>query len=388
MKRPIAVDLFCGAGGMSLGFEQAGFQVVAAVDNDPINVAVHQKNFPDCETLQSDLARLSGKGLRKLTKLRDSVIDVLFGGPPCQGFSLIGKRRPDDERNDLVLHFARLVRELGPRYFVMENVPGLLIGQARTLFDMFRAKIRKAGYEIAEPVQTLNAVDFGVPQRRLRVFVLGWQKGLRAPHYPRSAPLVDESGNVWSPNVQQAIGDLPEVSSLEELCQFDRYFGPLGSASYYALLLRGQAFDASNKGRQLAVNGEGLSGCMRTTHTRASMRRFDRTPQGSCEKISRCFRLARDGVAPTLRAGTGPHQGSFTAARPIHPTSARCITTREAARLHSFPDWFEFNSTKWHGFRQIGSSVPPRLGRAVAAAVLRAAISSTKKRSARRTMAR
>jgi len=110
---------------------------------------------------------------------------------------------------------------------------------------------------------------------------------------------------------------------------------------------------------------------MRTEHTALSKRRFKQTAWGKTEPVSRFLKLDPDGICNTLRAGTGSDRGAFTSPRPIHPHAPRCITVREAARLHSYPDWFRFHGTKWHGFRQIGNSVPPRLGRAVAAEVMR-----------------
>src|SRR5262249_5545259 len=110
---------------------------------------------------------------------------------------------------------------------------------------------------------------------------------------------------------------------------------------------------------------------LRATHTPLSKRRFAETPMGATEPVSRFYKLPPNGVCNTLRAGTASDRGAFTSPRPIHPFRPRCITVREAARLHSYPDWFRFHVTKWHGFRQIGNSVPPLLGRAVAAEILR-----------------
>src|SRR5687768_4293202 len=143
-SRPIAVDLFCGVGGMSLGFEQAGFHIAGAVDSEPINIATHHINFPSCVALQRDLSKTSGSDLLSDLNLRTGEIDVLFGGPPCQGFSLMGKRRMEDERNQLFLHFARLIRELRPRYFIVENVRGLLMGTASRLVVSFMLRMKRA----------------------------------------------------------------------------------------------------------------------------------------------------------------------------------------------------------------------------------------------------
>src|SRR3712207_1102303 len=138
-RRPIAIDLFAGAGGMSLGFEQAGFDVVCAVEYDPVHAAAHEFNFPLTKVLCADVAKLSADELRAAARLGleahghdpeawDGTVDAIFGGPPCQGISFIGRRLVDDRRNALVFHFFRLVSELRPRYVVMENVPGMAKG--------------------------------------------------------------------------------------------------------------------------------------------------------------------------------------------------------------------------------------------------------------------
>ncbi|MEL6461923.1 MAG: DNA cytosine methyltransferase, partial [Cyanobacteria bacterium J06621_15] len=129
--RPIAVDLFAGAGGMSLGFEQAGFDVLAAVELDPIHCAIHEFNFPFWSTLCANVEKTSGEEIRESSQIKNQEIDVVFGGSPCQGFSMMGKRALDDPRNSLVFHFLRLILELKPKYFVFENVPGLTVGEHR-----------------------------------------------------------------------------------------------------------------------------------------------------------------------------------------------------------------------------------------------------------------
>ncbi|GGD18200.1 hypothetical protein GCM10011342_28610 [Aquisalinus flavus] len=118
MDRPIGIDLFAGAGGLSLGFEWAGFDIAAAVEIDPIHCSVHEYNFPKCNTICASVADLTGEQIRETSKIGNRDLDVLFGGAPCQGFSLIGKRAIDDPRNELVYHFVRLVEELQPKYFV------------------------------------------------------------------------------------------------------------------------------------------------------------------------------------------------------------------------------------------------------------------------------
>jgi DNA (cytosine-5)-methyltransferase 1 len=135
VKKPIGVDLFAGAGGLSLGFEQAGFHVGAAVEYDPVHAATHEFNFPQCATLCRSVADINGDYIRSHSKIGQEDIDVVFGGAPCQGFSMIGKRALDDPRNRLVNHFVRIVSELKPKYFIFENVRGLTIGEHKKFLE-------------------------------------------------------------------------------------------------------------------------------------------------------------------------------------------------------------------------------------------------------------
>lgn len=368
-KRPIAIDLFCGAGGMSLGFEQAGFDVAVALDDDPIHLDTYSANFPRCNTIRADISKIKGKDILSKAKLGKRDIHVLFGGPPCQGFSIIGKRRLDDPRNGLIFHFSRLIRELKPLYFVVENVEGLLLGKTSDILRSFIRRVKRAGYSVVEPIGCLDASNFGVPQRRRRLFILGYQKGLSAPELPAPSSINNGDGKMSDPCVWDAICDLPNIDDFEELLTSNVYYGPLGLPSDYASILRGDKRDREDRSQIRKLICNGLTGCLRTAHSLETIRRFRKTRPGNFEPISRFYRLAKEGLATTLRAGTGRSHGSFTAPRPIHPLYPRCITTREAARLHSFPDWFCFHPTKWHGFRQVGNSVPPLLARSVARSI-------------------
>jgi len=369
-SRPVAMDLFCGAGGMSLGFEQAGFNVVAAFDSEQRHLDTHRLNFPKTQAHIADLSKVSGEDVLQTAGLADQTLDVLFGGPPCQGFSLGGKRDLADPRNSLILHFARLLRDISPRYFVVENVDGLLIGDAVKTLKSFKRRVRRAGYEVVEPIRILDAADYGVPQHRRRIFILGYRDDLPAPAYPAPRGYLGPDGVEYFPNVWDAISDLPSINESLALIDGHKYVGTLGSPSLYASFLRGDVVDPSDKTEPRERNESGLTGCFRTTHSRKAVNRFAKTQQGSSELVSRYHRLDSEGLSSTLRAGTGPDHGSHTAPRPIHPVEPRCITVREAARLHSFPDWFQFHSTRWHAFRQIGNSVPPRMARLVAEEVL------------------
>jgi DNA (cytosine-5)-methyltransferase 1 len=363
MPRPIGVDLFAGAGGLSLGFEAAGFDVVAAVEIDPIHCAAHKFNFPQTATICKSVVDVTGDEIRKRAGIGKKEVDVLFGGAPCQGFSLIGKRAMDDPRNQLVHHFVRLVKELRPKHFVFENVKGLTVGTHRRFLQEIVDAFQEAGYELQLPYKVLNAADFGVPQSRQRLFLMGTRKGLEQPVYPEPISRV---------TVKQAIGDLPAAEEFPELMHRDWVKAKFGRPSPYAAVLRGKAADPNDFAYPRQFDPTLLTSSTLTVHTELSKKRFAETPNGETEPISRFLKLDLDGVCNTLRAGTASDRGAFTSPRPIHPTSPRVITVREAARLHSYPDWFRFHATKWHGFRQIGNSVPPYLARAVASKVMEA----------------
>ena len=364
MNRPIGIDLFAGAGGMSLGFEQAGFDIAAAVEIDPIHCATHEYNFPHTTTICASVLDLTGDEIRSRSQLGSREIDVVFGGAPCQGFSLMGKRVFDDLRNQLVFHYVRLVKELNPKYCVFENVKGLTLGKHAQFLDELIESLGNAGYDVLTPYQVLNAADYGVPQDRRRLFLIGTRKGLTVPQYPQ--PHQTKTA-VW-----EAIGYLPNADNFNVLNNVDRVSVQWETHSQYARKLRCLDLDPDDYSYQRKFDPNLLTCSLRTEHTGASRARFEATLPGKTESISRFRKLHPDGLCNTLRAGTDSARGAHTSPRPIHPYLPRVITVREAARLHSYPDWFRFHATKWHGCRQIGNSVPPLLARAVASELLKA----------------
>jgi DNA (cytosine-5)-methyltransferase 1 len=396
--RPLAIDLFAGAGGLSLGLEQAGFDVLAALEYDPVHATTHEFNLPLTQVLcgdasQVEVADLLAAAAKGWTAHHPSDpwsgnIDLVAGGPPCQGFSWIGKRKVDDARNDLVFHFFRLVAGVRPKYFVMENVPGMLAGAHRYLLSDLIKRFEDEGYVVERP-QVLNAADYGVPQDRRRVILIGSRSDCPrashpAPtHIPTRAvnrslrPLVDDLPT--GPTVRDALGDLPDLDSYKALIISDSVRLPAPTlrrmrveASSYTILLNGRDLDPDNHGHPRDWDHSLLTSSMRTQHTELSRRRFAATSQGETEPVSRFLRLPESGLCNTLRAGSGSERGAFTSPRPIHPVHPRVISVREAARLHSFPDWYRLHVTKWNGFRQIGNAVPPLLARAVGQAIVTA----------------
>jgi len=377
--RPTAIDLFCGVGGLSLGLEQAGFNVIGAVDIDPVHCACHSFNFPNCTTICSDITELTADKLLDNLRCGKTKVDLIAGGAPCQGFSLIGKRALDDPRNSLVKDFARIVLAIRPKYFLFENVKGMAVGEQRGILTELIETFRTNGYRVKEPHRILNAVEYGVPQDRRRLFLIGARRDQILPNYPQ--PITQPRANningydlllPLSPSVDDAISDILHVDGYPELVDQDWVKVEYGDASDYSSILRGEELDKNDVSFTRKWDSSIITSSLLTEHSKKSTDRFKKTLPGKVEPISRFYKLKSDGVSNTLRAGTGSNRGGYTAPRPIHPSKPRCITVREAARLHSYPDWFRFHFTKWHGFRQIGNSVPPLLGRALASMYIEA----------------
>jgi DNA (cytosine-5)-methyltransferase 1 len=350
---PIIVDVFSGCGGFGLGAELAGFQSAIAVDIDPTLQSAYALNFPRTKTLQQDITTMEASAWRFL--LGKTKIDGLIGGPPCQGFSRIGKNDKSDPRRTLVGHFFRTVNLLQPRFFVMENVEGLLDAGNREALDSAIDTV-SGNYTILNPT-IVDASRFGAPTKRKRVIIIGYQKSNMDPI------LEADILNIHLPptNVRQAIRDLPQPTTGT---QGEQEYGwatyATGNASNYAKKMRlppprGLGTELSRG--MLASNC--VSGCLDTKHSDSVVKRFCRTEPGKVEPISRYPRLDWFGLCPTLRAGTGSDRGNYQAMRPLHPEQPRVITVREAARLQGFPDWFLFHRTKHHSFRMIGNSVSP-----------------------------
>ena len=352
------IDLYSGAGGLSLGASRAGFSVVGAVELDDSALDAHRQNFPHTAHVAADVATLRGDTLATaLNLVTPSAITGVIGGPPCQGFSIIGKSRFDDPRNSLFDEFFRLVAELRPRFFLAENVPGILHGKNAAVLERALSRVARA-YVVLSPI-VLDARDFGAPTTRRRAFFLG---------YLRSVPLsLTEKRFAPDPTlsktyVRDALRGLPARIRGAGKTRGWRTV-PEHGTGYFASRLTGHvpkdvgdpsALDALRTRRR-------VSGFLGTVHSSDVRRRYARIAQGARDPVSKSHRLDPDGFCPTLRAGTGPERGRFQAVRPLHPHQNRVITPREAARLQGFPDWFQFPSTKWHSFRCIGSSVSPIL---------------------------
>lgn len=361
-KRPLAIDLFSGCGGMSLGVEAAGFDVVAAVEIDPIHALVHELNFPYGVTFCRDIRQLQWSEIKAGIQARGyaaSEIDLLTGGPPCQGFSVMGKRQLDDPRNQLIFEYVRLLREIQPKYFIFENVQGLASPRHRTMLTQLCESLTAAGYAVLPP-RILNGADYGAPQKRKRLILLGHRQDMPPISYP---PL--SHGPKLSPyvTVQKVIADLAPIPVFTDI---DQGVYPPETAGTF-----GQFLDNHLHCCHLRhLDSPKLWGHLGSNHSLEVRVRFQAAHPGRKEPVSRLFKLDADGLSNTLRAGTPTEKGSFTAPRPIHYHLPRCISIREAARLHTFPDWFQFHRKVWHGFREIGNAVLPLLAQKLAAQVI------------------
>lgn len=342
--QPRIVDLFCGCGGFALGAHQAGLAPTVSFDVDPILTSSVSANFPNTKLALADLGRTTGP---EVETLAGGQVDGIFGGPPCQGFSAIGHRREDDPRRDLLGHYFRLVNQLKPAFFVMENVVGL--GYSDTLPLLNKAiELLEGAYDLIGPI-VLDAAEFGAATKRPRLFVIGTDRRRCDPLH-----LDDILAAKTSPaTVGDAIRDLSSAAYLED--DQDRF----------DIWKVADDVELSQYARRLASEDRRFTGHRRTVHTEKVVQRFRTVAPGTVDKVGRHPRLAWDGQCPTLRAGTGRDKGSFQALRPLHPEDPRVITVREAARLQGFPDGFKFHPTTWHSFRMIGNSVSPIIAKVV-----------------------
>ncbi len=356
-ERGTIVDLFCGCGGFSLGAELAGFRSLAAIDIDPTLQSGYSRNFPKTKTIQASVADIGASDWPHfIGRVRP---DGLIGGPPCQGFSRIGKSRKNDPRNSLLSHFYRQVRILRPKFFIMENVEGLLDeGKFERLSEAM--EIIPSRYRVLKPV-VITASHSGAATTRRRVVIVGYD--------PEEVdPISIDDIKTKEPRhlitVRDAISDLPGPVSE------DRVRGEFGWRKYptkqsrhlpkYARLMRKEAPVGLGWSEAIELHRNGfVSGLTATQHSKEVARRYTVTCGGKSDPITKAYRLEWDGQCPTIRAGTGADKGAFQAVRPLHPGKGRVISVREGARLQGFPDWFVFHPTKWHSFRMIGNSVSP-----------------------------
>lgn len=377
--RPTAIDLFSGAGGLTVGLLNAGWDVRGCVDTSAACAATHYLNLPQIPMHVGDVSRLSGDNLLDLARLKPGSLDMLAGGPPCQGFSILGRRESGDPRNRLFLDFMRLATELRPKVVLIENVPGLATLEGGAVMRAISEAFDQAGYDAA--CAELVAAQYGVPQLRWRMVFVGWRRdtnrsgGFPFPTHGRAgigdlvpnrtlAPVHAESFlRTW-----EAISDLPEVAAggrtyrymRNPLCNYqlamregtgdevDNHYAPKMSEVNMARI---RALKPGQDWRDLPRDllPPGMQRALRKDHTR------------------RYRRMTWDGVPRAIITRfRDPKSGEYT-----HPEQHRTISIREAARIQSFPDWFRFRGSLSDQYDQVGNAVPPLLARAVGVEILK-----------------
>lgn len=358
-KKFTIVDLYSGCGGFGLGAELAGFSTVAAIDIDTVLQSAYTNNFPDTNVVNADLSKMNETDWKGI--IGSTEIDGVIGGPPCQGYSRIGSGDINDPRRKLLEHFFRNVNLIKPKFFVMENVEGLLdkknIAQFRKAINIADKK-----YTILEPI-LVDASEFGAPTKRRRVILVGFDES-------KMASLTEEDfmPTFERTSVADAILDLPnpiKQNKDPEDYGFSEYKKHIRLSKYAKAMRKSPKLGLGAKEAISKLKERQVSGCFNTIHSEKVKKRYSETKPGTTDPVSRSKKLDWQGFCPTLRAGTGSDKGSHQAVRPLHPDEGRVITVREAARLQGFPDWFTFHPTKWHSFRMIGNSVSPVLSKAI-----------------------
>lgn len=347
--KPSVIDLFAGVGGLSLGFEEQGFEVLIANEYDKSIAAAYTENHKNTKMIVGDITSLD---LKEIFGPYTGKIDVIIGGPPCQGFSQKGQRKTiHDERNFLFKYYVAVVELVKPQYFVMENVPNLLTAEGGYFFKEIEELFNKMGYLLEHGV--LNASDYGVPQNRRRAIIIGKLNGA-APKLPEPQ---STKVTIWD-----AISDLAYLKSGEGTDKQEYRNAP---KSDYEKLLRG--------------NSTILYNHIVTKHSPLALERLSMIPPNAGKEVlpkehltksiysGTWTRMRKDEISVTIttRFDT-PSSGKFT-----HPFLDRAITVREAARIQSFPDDFRFVGNKGSQMKQVGNAVPPLLAAAIAKVIMK-----------------
>jgi DNA (cytosine-5)-methyltransferase 1 len=368
---------------MAEGFRQAGFSILSANDADPTARRTFRHNFPEASFFQCSISDLSGEELLVDSALEPGQLDCLIGGPPCQSFSYNNHARSRRKaRARLFRDYIRIVEVLQPACLVMENVPGILTVGDGAILDEIYDTLHGLGYECEARI--LFAEDFGVPQQRRRVFFvatrLGWQDDLfpRGSHGPANKPSLkaNELVHRWEPHPRQIVRPLTSVwSAIGDLPTLENGGGAAVSEyskepwTEYQRLMRGRQSKLLNH--------------FTPRLTRKVVKRIKCVPEGgnwrdipfrllpagmkrakATDHTKRYGRLSKQGMCCTILTKCDPHWGSY-----VHPVTNRAISLREAARLQSFPDRFQFLGHSGDQFQQVGNAVPPLMAAAVARAI-------------------
>ncbi|BAZ79884.1 DNA cytosine methyltransferase [Sphaerospermopsis kisseleviana CS-549] len=369
------IDLFAGAGGLSTGFQLAGFEALCAIDTNKKALATYQHNFPNTKVIHQDIREVNPLELREYLGLRKEELNAIIGGPPCQGFSRnipAEYRYMDDPRNQLYKTFLAFVQEFRPLYVIMENVPEILTAYKGLFKYQITNQLELLGYKVIS--SSLNAANYGVPQTRARAFfIASLDRSIIMPHpthndiqsqhknekYPYQTNLLKSNSSLVT--VKDAIGDLPELNAGEKYAE-EKY--PSEPQTTYQSLIRHNSTKITNHIAR-ALSPIQMS---RVKLLKEGQDARNLPPELAPKKhYSGAYgRLYWDQPAKTItRWVFHPGSGRF-----FHPTQNRTITIREAARLHSYPDTFHFLGTYTEMASQIGESVPPLLAKTIAECII------------------
>lgn len=364
-SNPTAVSLFAGAGGCSLGFLDAGYKIIYACDKWTDAVDTYRMNFPDSHCEVKDIRDLDPKTNTALSRLKKGELDILIGGPPCQGFSTAGARFWDDPRNHLLKHYVGILDALKPKWFLMENVEGLLTTKNGQYIHETLKRFLELGYNVR--LEKIYAQEYGIPQRRKRVVVVGNRLGFE---YQFPSPTTSVQGRIFRKaefTLREAIHGLPEPSSKfgEDLLytstcpvnEFDRALrnGAIKVSDHYVPVVEGlqlERIKVLKQGQTMKDLPDYLQ--HESFKRRANRRVMDGTPSDKRGGAPSGLKRLID-KEPCLTI-TGSATREF-----IHPIQDRPLTIRECARIQTFPDTFAFAGNDSSKIKQIGNAIPPKL---------------------------
>jgi DNA (cytosine-5)-methyltransferase 1 len=346
MSKPTVIDLFCGAGGLALGLRRAGFQLRCSVDSDPWAVKTYRTNLGN-HVVQAGIDTMAVKDLLDLARLEPGECDLLAGGPPCQGFSVQRRGNDHDPRNELVLHFVRMVEGIRPKFFLMENVSGLTSKRGHAVLSELMERTERSGYEVH--LRKLDAIDYGVPQFRIRTILVGERidRGCARARFDYPAPTTPEADRR---TVMDAIGDLPRPPA--DGTSHPRFANHAREARLSSTNLERIRHIPPGGGREHLPLRLQLP-CHRKNPTHRHVEVYGR--------------LAWEKPSGTITA----RFDSFTRGRFGHPEDDRSLTIREGARLQTFPDDFVFLGNREECAKQVGNAVPPILAEMLGRAILK-----------------
>ncbi len=353
-----AIELFAGAGGLSIGLERAGIHVVLANEIMPDFAATLAANHPQTNVINDDIHKINFR--HELEKLGLKSVDVLSGGPPCQGFSTIGSKNRQDPRNSLFYEYLRAVAETHPKYTIFENVSGFKRMYDGFAYETLVRELKDLGYDTN--CQILNAADYGAPQIRYRTIVLGWQRGLPPLKFP--APTYGTRKGLHPyVTLMEAIGDLPPLSAGQSVAKYDK--PPMTD---YQVRMRGTQTELLE--HNASNYGEKMQEILRIIPEGGSVKDLPARLRPKSAYCNTYARLLPNEPSPTITRNFGTPSSS----RCVHPFQPRALSTREGARLQGFPDDYRFVGGKQSKNLQIGNAVPPILGEALARTIKEALI--------------